>query len=496
MTLATISFQNYFRLYDKLSGMTGTAATEAEEFHTIYELDVVTIPTNKPSQRTDLPDRIYKTEAGKFKAIVNEVKERIDKGQPVLLGTVSVEKNEILSRLLAKAGIDHETLNAKNNEREAAIITKAGQRGAVTLATNIAGRGTDIVLGAGIADIGGLHVIGSERHEARRIDNQLRGRTARQGDPGSTQFYVSVEDDLMRIFGGERMKSLMEFLKVPEDVPIENKTVSKTLESAQKKVESHNFDIRKNLVSYDDVMNRHRKAIYAQRREILTRESIYEDIANLIKTECDAIASALVTANHTDLVEESVNLFALDNKNRQVLEKTPTGQFANALEKAALGIYKQREKNFGAEIIRRLEREVYLQVMDELWMQHLESMQHLREGIGWRSVGQRDPLVEYRREGQILFENLQTDLGKTTLRILFHAVPQPLAVTEESEVEVDTALTRAAKNSSEATGQLLDRQARRAKVKSDRKAEASSDTTHRERPKSKRKKQGKKKKRK
>lgn len=466
MTLATISFQNYFRLYGKLAGMTGTAATEAEEFHTIYGLDVITVPTNKPSQRTDLSDRIYKSEAGKFRAIVTEVQERHTKGQPVLLGTVSVEKNELLSRLLTKDQVPHEILNAKNNEREASIIAAAGQRGAVTLATNIAGRGTDIVLGDGVIGLGGLHVIGSERHEARRIDNQLRGRTARQGDPGSTQFYVSTEDDLMRIFGGERIRSLMDRLGVDEQTPIENRTVSRALEGAQKKVESHNFDIRKQLVSYDDVMNRHRKAIYAQRRKVLLAEHVTEHIQALIDEEVALMGTTLDAGSvpKAELINEAINLFGLPDQARKSLNAATASAFGAKLEKQVLARHKERSQEFGEDLMRRLEREVHLQVLDELWMQHLESMQHLREGIGWRSVGQRDPLVEYRREGQLLFETLQAELRTTTLRLLFHAIPR---LEVAAEPEVDTALTKAAEHSSEASGELLDasRRARRSQAR-------------------------------
>jgi preprotein translocase subunit SecA len=285
MTLATISFQNYFRLYTKLSGMTGTASTEAEEFHMIYKLDVVEIPPNRKVTRIDRSDRIYRTEAGKFKAIAKEVKRLQTKGQPVLIGTVSVEKNELLSSLLKKEGVTHQVLNAKNNEREAKIVEDAGKKGAVTLATNIAGRGTDIVLGEGVKEVGGLFVLGSERHESRRIDNQLRGRAGRQGDPGESQFFVSTEDDLMRIFGGERIAAIMTRLKIDDEIPIENRVISKSLEGAQKKVEGFNFDMRKNVVEYDDVMNRHRKATYVMRREILHQAEITGRIKEFIKDE-------------------------------------------------------------------------------------------------------------------------------------------------------------------------------------------------------------------
>jgi preprotein translocase subunit SecA len=444
MTLATISFQNYFRLYKKLSGMTGTAATEAEEFHTIYKLDVVTIPPNKPSQRVDLPDRIYKTEAGKFRAIVEEVKQRQKKGQPVLLGTVSVEKNEELSRLLTKAKVQHEVLNAKNNEREASIVAEAGQKGAVTLATNIAGRGTDIVLGKGVVKLGGLHVIGSERHDSRRIDNQLRGRGGRQGDPGSTQFYVSTEDDLMRIFGGDRMRSVLERIGHSDETPIEHRLLSRSLEAAQKKVESHNFDARKNIVQYDDVMNRHRKATYSRRRQALMGEDIKPLVEKNIEEEIQLIARALRPETKVTVLGEAADLFNLETAERKALEKAAIGTLEADLLKQAQNRYMAREKQFGEEIMRSLERSVYLQILDELWMQHLENMQHLREGIGWRGVGQRDPLVEYRREGQQLFDDMQAQLRTTLIRILYRAQLTQVPQRPSGEEAVDTALTRAA----------------------------------------------------
>ncbi|MEI7819062.1 MAG: preprotein translocase subunit SecA, partial [bacterium] len=301
-TLATVSFQNLFRLYDKLSGMTGTAATEAEEFNKIYKLEVTTIPTHQPMIRVDAPDRIYKSEQAKFNAVAEDVKERHAQGQPVLLGTVSIEKNELLSRLLTKAGVPHRVLNAKNNEAEAEIISQAGQYGAVTLATNIAGRGTDIMLGDGVKEVGGLHVLGTERHESRRIDYQLRGRAGRQGDPGSSQFYVSLDDDLMRIFGSERIGSMMDALGLPEDTPIENKMVSRSLESAQKKVEGHNFDIRKNLVEYDDVMNQHREIMYSRRRNVLKKDSLKDDLIPLFEAEFKAQIQA-ATDKQTQILD-------------------------------------------------------------------------------------------------------------------------------------------------------------------------------------------------
>lgn len=443
MTLATISFQNYFRLYNKLSGMTGTAATEAEEFHQIYKLDVVEIPPNKPVVRDDRPDRIYRTEAGKFRAIVGEVKKLHKKGQPVLLGTNSIEKNEILSDLLKKSKIPHQVLNAKNNEKEANTVSKAGQKGAVTLATNIAGRGTDIVLGDGVKKLGGLFVIGSERNESRRVDNQFRGRAGRQGDPGATQFYVSTEDDLMRIFGGDKIAGLMDRLKVDEDTPIENKVISKSLEGAQKKVEGYNFDARKNVVQYDDVMNRHRKATYAMRREILGRVDIKKRISAFIDELSEAFATSpmLTTDQFESIVTE---VFPFDDKTLDKLFDTPADRFGEGLAKAAHKLYKTREEEFGAEILRKVERDIYLQILDNLWMQHLENMDHMREGIHWISVGQKDPLVEYRRQGQRLFEEMQDTLRHDVLRTLFHAQP---VRQDDLEAPTETELTRAARRS-------------------------------------------------
>jgi preprotein translocase subunit SecA len=450
MTLATISFQNLFRLYKKLGGMTGTAMTESEEFHQIYKINVVEIPPNRKLVREDLSDRIYKTEAGKFRAIAREVGESYKKGQPVLLGTVSIEKNEHLSALLKKAGVPHEILNAKNNEKEAAIVAKAGEKGAVTLATNIAGRGTDIVLGKGVKELGGLFVLGTERHESRRIDNQLRGRSGRQGDPGKTQFFVSCEDDLMRIYGGERIATLMNLLKVDEDTPLESRRISKSLEGAQKKVEGFNFDQRKNVVQYDDVMNRHRRAIYAMRREILRADNINPRVKKLIAEEAEALAI------HPDSLSESyesilTETIPLDDNSLDKLFNTEAAKFQPALTKAAEAAYNNQEKLFGADNMRKIERDIYLQVLDNLWMQHLENMDHLREGIHWMSVGQRDPLVEYRRQGQKLFDEFQATLRHDVVRAIMYAQP----VDERTlEKPVETALTLAARGSIDNANQI------------------------------------------
>jgi len=443
MTLATISFQNYFRLYEKLSGMTGTAMTESEEFHQIYKLDVLEIPSNKPLAREDRPDRIYRSELGKFRAIIKEVKQLHKKGQPVLIGTASIEKNELLGKLLTKEKIPHQVLNAKNNEREAAIIAKAGEKGAVTIATNIAGRGTDIVLGKGVKELGGLYVIGSVRNESRRVDNQFRGRAGRQGDPGITQFFVSTEDDLMRIFGGDRIASIMDRLGVDDETPIQNRVISKSLEGAQKKVEGYNFDARKNVVQYDDVMNRHRRATYAMRREILGQADIKKRIKLFIEQEADRLASSpmIMSDEFESMVRE---VFPFDEETLDRLFDTDTAQFRKVLVQEATELYEGREKAFTPEIMRKVERDVYLQILDNLWMQHLENMDHLREGIHWISVGQRDPLVEYRRQGQRMFEEMQETLRHDVVRALFHAQP---VTQEELDRATETELTRAARKS-------------------------------------------------
>lgn len=449
MTLATISFQNYFRLYEKLGGMTGTALTEAEEFHQIYKLEVVEIPSNRPIKRDDRPDRIYKSEAGKFNAIVREIKSLHAKGQPVLIGTNSIDKNEVLGNLLNKAKIPHQVLNAKNNEREAAIVAKAGEKGAVTLATNIAGRGTDIVLGEGVKELGGLFVLGTERNESRRVDNQLRGRSGRQGDPGATQFFVSTEDDLMRIFGGDRIAGIMERLGVDDETPIENRIISKSLEGAQKKVEGYNFDARKNVVQYDDVMNRHRRATYAMRREILMQAEIKKRIKQFIDDEVELLAASpdILSDKFEAIVTE---VFPFDDATLDQLFDTDSTKFGKVLREKANELYETRESAFTPEIMRKVERDIYLQILDNLWMQHLENMDHLREGIHWISVGQRDPLVEYRRQAQRLFEEMQIVLRHDVTRALFHAEPV------DSDQPIETELTRAARKSVDNADQIMD----------------------------------------
>lgn len=446
-TLATISFQNFFRLYNKLSGMTGTAFTEAEEFQQIYALDVIQIPPNKKIIRVDKDDLIYRTEAAKLKAVAAEVKKYHEKGQPVLIGSDSIANNERIAAYLQKEGIPFELLNAKNNEREAAIIEKAGEKGAVTLATNMAGRGTDIKLGKGVKELGGLVVIGTARHDSRRVDNQLRGRGGRQGDPGTTQFFVSCEDDLMRIFQGDRIALLMQRLGIDDDMPIRNKTVSKTLEQAQKRIEGFNFDSRKNVVQYDNVINRHRKVVYTMRRRILDGDNIRPEISRLYKDEIAELTQFSSRVNK-DFVANFKKVFDLDDDLLETIGLMRKEKDRYKLALAAVEeLYSDKELEFGEDTMRKIEREVYLQVLDTLWMQHLENMQHLREGIHWRSVGQRDPLVEYRAESQKLFDGLQRALREEVMKILLSVRPQD--VNELSDDNYDTELTKMAESATE-----------------------------------------------
>jgi preprotein translocase subunit SecA len=434
-TLATITFQNLFRMYPKLAGMTGTASTEAEEFHKIYKLEVVTVPTNKPAIRKDQQDRIYKNEHAKFTAVVKEIKERIAKGQPVLLGTISIEKNEVLSELLSKEGVMHNILNAKNHEKEAEFIAQAGRPGAVTLATNMAGRGVDIILGGNPPDAamsekvraaGGLHVIGTERHESRRIDNQLRGRAGRQGDPGSSQFFVSLDDDLMRIFATDRVKGMLEKLGLPDDVPIENGMVSKAIESAQSKVEGHHFDIRKHLLEYDDVLNKHREAVYRRRDEILQKDDQEPLVLAMVDREIERIVQAQTAGEDRKtwsvkaITENILTIFPLPSDAEAKLEAClkPGGgdRLADAEIRTAMIDYLSgvaREARVGLKtrfadpvMLQKIERGILLRAIDTIWVEHLDSMDHLRAGINLRGYGQRDPLVEYKREAFRMFNEL------------------------------------------------------------------------------------------
>jgi len=445
-TLATVTFQNYFRMYDKLAGMTGTADTEAPEFKKIYDLDVMVIPTNEPMIRLNYPDVIYKTEAEKFRAVAEEIKELHRKGQPVLVGTISIDKSEKLDRMLAKTKIKHEVLNAKNHEREAEIVAQAGQKGHVTISTNMAGRGTDIVLGEGVKELGGLHIIGTERHESRRVDNQLRGRSGRQGDEGSSRFYLSLEDDLLRIFGGERMSSIMERLGMEEGEPIEHRMISKAIENAQRKVEAHNFDIRKHLLEYDDVMNKQREVIYKQRREALSGESLRPTIEEMIRELSENIAKTFadeeVFPEEWDLkgVRDAVYSqfgFRLNTDRNTMDGLTPAG-LAEVIFESAMKAYEDKEVNFGADQFRGVERMVVLQVVDNLWKEHLLAMDHLKEGIGLRGYGQQDPLVVYKREGFDMFAEMIDRVKEETVRFLSRiqiARPEELAAREKARQE-------------------------------------------------------------
>ena len=447
MTLATISFQNFFRLYNKLSGMTGTAFTEAEEFQQIYALDVIQIPPNRPIIRIDKDDLIFRTEAGKLRAIVEEVKKFHEKGQPVLIGSASIVKNELIAKYLDEAGLSYELLNAKNNEREAAIVEKAGQKGAITLATNMAGRGTDIKLTDEVKELGGLVVIGSERHDSRRVDNQLRGRGGRQGDPGITQFFVSCEDDLMRIFQGNQIGAMLNRIGIDEDTPIQNRSVTKMLEAAQKRIEGFNFDSRKNVVQYDNVINRHRRIVYLMRRRILEGANISDEINRLIKEAVADLTAESIRVNR-NFIKEFQSVFDLDRD--LIIEigfKRKEEERAKLATLAVKEAYATKELEFGTDVMRKIEREVYLKVLDALWMQHLENMQYLREGIHWRSIGQRDPLVEYRTESQKLFEGLQKNLREEVLKILLSITPQEAVATDTIDgEEYDTELTKMAES--------------------------------------------------
>ena len=446
-TLATITFQNFFRLYNKLSGMTGTAATSAEEFHKVYKLGVVIVPTNKPMIRKTLSDRIYKTENAKLNAVVADVKNRYKVGQPVLIGTISIENNEKISQLLLREGIKHEVLNAKQHEREATIHAQAGRLKAVTVATNMAGRGVDIILGGNppnpeeaqrVKELGGLHVIGTERHEARRIDNQLRGRSGRQGDPGSSQFFVSLEDSLLQVFGGARIKGLMETLNIPEDQPIEAGLISKALESAQTKIEGFNFDARKFVLEYDDVMNQHRILVYKKRRDILSgapREAMpdgRQEIMKIIKNQISNIINFHTAESggeqwdKEEIFENLKTIFPLSDENKEFLavnsdRQKIIGYYQNLAEE----IYNLKEKEIGAEIMRQIEKMIMLNILDNLWTNHLEDMEYLRDSVRLRAYGQRDPIVEYKNESQRLFKSFLLDFeARVAMTIFKVAVPQ------------------------------------------------------------------------
>lgn len=446
-TLATITFQNYFRMYDKLSGMTGTAKTEEQEFQKIYGLDVVVVPTNKPNIRIDYPDVIYKTRRAKYRAVANAIEELHKKGRPVLVGTTSIQQSEELSKLLKKRGIEHNVLNAKFHEKEAEIVADAGQMGAVTIATNMAGRGTDIVLGDGVAELGGLHIIGTERHESRRIDNQLRGRCARQGDPGSTRFYLSLEDDLMRLFGSDNISGIMDKLGMEEDEPIEHKIVTRSIESAQKKVEARNFEIRKQVLEYDDVMNQQREVIYDQRRQILEKADLKETVldmaSHIVDRSMDMYAPKEAYSEDWDvksLISYAEEFYAPAGfLKEEKLQEMSRDELETFLHKVAVDYYNAREENNTAPIMRELENLVMLKVVDSHWMEHLDAMDALREGIGLRAYGQRDPLVEYKFEAYEMFEAMKEAIVDDVVRYMYrvNVVTQPVVEDHLSEASTN-----------------------------------------------------------
>jgi preprotein translocase subunit SecA len=442
-TLATITFQNYFRMYKKLAGMTGTADTEAAEFAKIYKLEVVVIPPHKNMIRADYPDSIYRTEAEKFRAVANEIKDLHGIKKPVLVGTISITKSEKLSEMLKRSGVPHQVLNAKYHEQEAEIVAKAGQPGAVTISTNMAGRGTDIVLGPGVVEVGGLHIIGTERHEARRIDNQLRGRSGRQGDPGSSRFYLSLEDDLMRIFAADRLSGLMQRIGMAEDEPIEHRLISKAIENAQSRVEAHNFSIRKQIIEYDDVMNQQREIIYRQRREALQGGNLKPAVFDMI----DDILDSLIEQNTADKTyAEDWNLEVLDKEMVRIfgVQADLTVESLEDMDREALREdllervqqrYEAREQEFGSLIMRDLENYILLQTVDTLWKDHLLNMDYLKEGIGLRSYGQQDPLVAYKREGHEMFQQMIDRVKEETLQKLYYIQIQREEQVQEMRAE-------------------------------------------------------------
>ena len=429
MTMATITFQNYFRMYEKLAGMTGTAKTEEEEFRNIYNMRVIVIPTNKPIARDDRPDLIYASMEGKFRAVVEDIHERHKKGQPILVGTVAIETSELISKLLTKKGIRHNVLNAKNHEREAEIIAEAGQKGAVTIATNMAGRGTDIKLGEGIKELGGLAVIGTERHESRRIDNQLRGRSGRQGDPGVTQFYLSMEDELMRRFGSDNMKNMMQRLGMDDSQPIQSKMVSRAVESAQKRVEGNNFDSRKQLLQYDDVLRQQREIIYNQRNEVLNSEDLREIVEKMILSVIERNVQLYTPSNEDEDNWNLQGIIDFVNANllpegditiEQLRRKEPEEMVDLIMEKVKAR-YDEKEESLTPEQMREFEKVILLRAVDSKWIDHIDAMDHLRQGIHLRAYGQVDPLREYQSEGFAMFENMVAAIEDDTARYVMKA---------------------------------------------------------------------------
>ncbi|MFZ5982294.1 MAG: preprotein translocase subunit SecA [Patescibacteria group bacterium] len=447
-TLATITFQNYFRMYAKMAGMTGTAITSAEEFFKVYRVDVLEIPTNKPMVRKDLPDIIYKSEEGKFKAIAEKIKEINAVGQPILVGTIAIEKSEHLSALLTREGVKHEVLNAKNHEKEAGIVAYAGQVGAVTIATNMAGRGTDIKLGEGAKELGGLYILGTERHEARRIDNQLRGRAGRQGDPGVSQFFISLEDELMRRFGGDKLYKMMDTLGLPEDQPIQNAIISRSIENAQSKIEGFNFDIRKHVLEYDDVMNKQREVVYKKRKEILESQNVKNIIFDNIQEELENMISGNLAEDENDWEMQSLQgkisqVFPLEKEAGFEMESIKNDKKLGTPEKiAALSeavfqklkeAYNRKEQEIGEAQMRLAERMVCLRTIDTLWMSHLDEIDYLRDSVGLRGYGQRDPLIEYKREAFQMFSFLLENIRQTIVSTIFRIASVSAAGTSEEQ---------------------------------------------------------------
>ena len=461
-TLATITFQNYFRMYDKLAGMTGTAKTEEDEFLKIYNLPVIVVPTNKPVRRIDYPDVIYKTKRAKYKAVGRAVSEIHAKGQPTLIGTTSITQSEELSDILKHLGIPHNVLNAKNHEKEAQIIADAGQKGAVTIATNMAGRGTDIKLGEGVAELGGLFIIGTERHESRRIDNQLRGRAGRQGDPGASRFFLSLEDDLLRLFASDRITKIMDKLGMEEDEPIEHKIITNSIEHAQKKVEARNFDIRKHVLEYDDVMNQQREVMYGERRKILMGENLKDNILSMvnhiIKTEMDQYANEKLYPEEwtlDGLIEDAEKIYAPQGKlKKEELAEMSRDGLKETLESVALEGYNQRELLFGEENMRELEKVVMLRVVDSKWMEHLDHMDMLREGINLRAYGQRNPLAEYKIEALNMFEEMKGAIMDQIASLMYHV--SIVTPEQQQAMQAEAQKRRAEQEIEKQRGQLQD----------------------------------------
>ncbi|MCI6171588.1 preprotein translocase subunit SecA [Selenomonas bovis] len=461
-TLATITFQNYFRMYDKLAGMTGTAKTEEDEFLKIYNLPVIVVPTNKPVRRIDYPDVIYKTKRAKYKAVGQAVSEIHAKGQPTLIGTTSITQSEELSDILKHLGIPHNVLNAKNHEKEAQIIADAGQKGAVTIATNMAGRGTDIKLGEGVAELGGLFIIGTERHESRRIDNQLRGRAGRQGDPGASRFFLSLEDDLLRLFASDRITKIMDKLGMEEDEPIEHKIITNSIEHAQKKVEARNFDIRKHVLEYDDVMNQQREVMYGERRKILMGENLKDNILSMvnhiIKTEMDQYANEKLYPEEwtlDGLIEDAEKIYAPQGKlKKEELAEMSRDGLKETLESVALEGYNQRELLFGEENMRELEKVVMLRVVDNKWMEHLDHMDMLREGINLRAYGQRNPLAEYKIEALNMFEEMEGAIMDQIASLMYHV--SIVTPEQQQAMQAEAQKRRAEQEIAKQRGQLQD----------------------------------------